>query len=189
MHNAHKQWHSHGTSCQQMTDATTEENFSPTTTTEQTTSNHLHQPNTMNITISIPSLDRLCSILEKGIDINQLTTGIHTLLDPAPTPKKKEKVTPPAPVDPPAPITSIITPEITLEDEDEEEETPTLVVKAPTVESITNLAKSFIAFNSPAALRDLLDGAGIAGQKISTCDKSFYPAIEMALTTALEMVK
>jgi hypothetical protein len=63
------------------------------------------------------------------------------------------------------------------------------VVKAPTVESITNLAKSFIAFNSPAALRDLLDGAGIAGQKISTCDKSFYPGIEMALTTALEMVK
>ena len=153
----------------------------------------------MNITISIPSLDRLCSILERGIDINQLTTGIHTPLDPqqspapevttdpVPAPKKKAKVTPPAPVDPPAPITSIITPEITLEDE--EEETPTLVVKAPTVESITNLAKSFIAFNSPAALRDLLDGAGIAGQKISTCDKSFYPAIEMALTTALEMVK
>ena len=143
----------------------------------------------MNITISIPALDRLCSILERGIDINQLTTGIHTPLDPAPTPTpkiKKEKVTPPAPVDPPAPITPI-TPEITLEDE--EEETPTLVVKAPTVESITNLAKSFIAFNSPAALRDLLDGAGIAGQKISTCDKSFYPAIEMALTTALEMVK
>ena len=141
----------------------------------------------MNITISIPALDRLCSILEKGIDINQLTTA-PAAVDPAPTPKvKKEKVTPPAPVDPPAPITSIITPEITLEDE--EEETPTLVVKAPTVESITNLAKSFIAFNSPAALRDLLDGAGIAGQKISTCDKSFYPAIEMALTTALEMVK
>lgn len=136
-------------------------------------------------------MDRLCSILEKGIDISQLTTAPITTpapVDPAPTPKiKKEKVTPPAPVDPPAPITSIITPEITLEDE--EEETPTLVVKAPTVESITNLAKSFIAFNSPAALRDLLDGAGIAGQKISTCDKSFYPAIEMALTTALEMVK
>jgi hypothetical protein len=145
----------------------------------------------MNITISIPSLDRLCSILEKGIDIKPLTFAPITEpapVDPAPTPKiKKEKVTPPAPVDPPAPITSIITPEITLEDE--EEETPTLVVKAPTVESITNLAKSFIAFNSPAALRDLLDGAGIAGQKISTCDKSFYPAIEMALTTALEMVK
>ena len=144
----------------------------------------------MNITISIPALDRLCSILERGIDLNQLTTAPITApapVDPAPTPKiKKEKVTPPAPVDPPAPITSI-TPEITLEDE--EEETPTLVVKAPTVESITNLAKSFIAFNSPAALRDLLDGAGIAGQKISTCDKSFYPAIEMALTTALEMVK
>jgi hypothetical protein len=144
----------------------------------------------MNITINIPSLDRLCSILEKGIDINQLTTAPITApapVDPAPAPKvKKEKVTPPAPVDPPAPITPI-TPEITLEDE--EEETPTLVVKAPTVESITNLAKSFIAFNSPSALRDLLDGAGIAGQKISTCDKSFYPAIEMALTTALEMVK
>jgi hypothetical protein len=140
----------------------------------------------MNITISIPSLDRLCSILEKGIDIKPLTFAPITEpapVDPAPTPTpkvKKEKVTPPAP---PAPIT----PEITLEDE--EEETPTLVVKAPTVESITNLAKSFIAFNSPAALRDLLDGAGIAGQKISTCDKSFYPAIEMALTTALEMVK
>lgn len=145
-------------------------------------------------------MDRLCSILEKGIDINQLTTAPITA--PAPVEirtkgtktidqlmadhkkVKKEKVTPPAPVDPPAPI---ITPEITLEDE--EEETPTLVVKAPTVESITNLAKSFISFNSPAALRDLLDGAGIAGQKISTCDKSFYPAIEMALTTALEMVK
>ena len=147
----------------------------------------------MNITISIPSLDRLCSILEKGIDINQLITEPITApaavdTPPTPAPKvKKEKVTPPAPVDPPAPITPIITPEITLEDE--EEETPTLVVKAPTVESITNLAKSFIAFNSPAALRDLLDGAGIAGQKISTCDKSFYPAIEMALTTALEMVK
>jgi hypothetical protein len=144
----------------------------------------------MNITISIPALDRLCSILEKGIDINQLTTSAPAPVDPAPTPApkvKKEKVTPPAPVDPPAPITPIITPEITLEDE--EEETPTLVVKAPTVESITNLAKSFIAFNSPAALRDLLDSAGIAGQKISTCDKSFYPAIEMALTTALEMVK
>jgi hypothetical protein len=146
----------------------------------------------MNITISIPALDRLCSILEKGIDINQLITEPITTpaaVDPVPVaPKvKKERVTPPAPVDPPAPITPIITPEITLEDE--EEETPTLVVKAPTVESITNLAKSFIAFNSPAALRDLLDGAGIAGQKISTCDKSFYPAIEMALTTALEMVK
>ena len=143
----------------------------------------------MNITISIPALDRLCSILEKGIDINQLsTTSTPVDTPPAPAPKvKKEKVTPPAPVDPPAPITPIITPEITLEDE--EEETPTLVVKAPTVESITALAKSFIAFNSPAALRDLLDSAGIAGQKISTCDKSFYPAIEMALTTALEMVK
>ena len=142
----------------------------------------------MNITINIPALDRLCSILEKGIDIKPLTFA-PVAVDPAPTPKKKAKVTPPAPVDPPAPITPItpITPEITLEDE--EEETPTLVVKAPTVESITNLAKSFIAFNSPAALRDLLDGAGIAGQKISTCDKSFYPAIEMALTTALEMVK
>ena len=49
----------------------------------------------MNITISIPALDRLCSILERGIDINQLTTGIHTPLDPAPTPTpkiKKEKV-------------------------------------------------------------------------------------------------
>jgi hypothetical protein len=143
----------------------------------------------MNITISIPALDRLCSILEKGIDINQLSTT-SAPVDPAPTPApkvKKEKVTPPAPVDPPAPITPIITPEITLEDE--EEETPTLVVKAPTVESITALAKSFIAYNSPAALRDILDAAGIAGQKISTCDKSFYPAIEMALTTALEMVK
>jgi len=167
----------------------------------------------MNITISIPSLDRLCSILEKGIDITPVINSIHTpvinstltpmdtALDrlysvlekgiditpaPAPAPKvKKEKVTPLAPVDPPAPITPLAP--ITLEDE--EEETPTLVVKAPTVESITVLAKSYIAYNSPAELRNILDSAGIAGQKISTCDKSFYPAIEMALTNALEMVK
>ena len=142
----------------------------------------------MNITISIPSLDRLCSILEKGIDITPVINSIHTPVDTAPalTPKvKKEKVTPLAPVDPPAPITPLAP--ITLEDE--EEETPTLVVKAPTVESITVLAKSYIAYNSPAELRNILDSAGIAGQKISTCDKSFYPAIEMALTNALEMVK
>ena len=95
-------------------------------------------------------------------------------------PKKKAKVTPPAPVDPPAPTT----PEVTLEDEDE---TPTLVVKAPTVESLTALAKQFIAKNSPTTLRDLLDNAGIKGEKISTCDKSFYPSIETALLNALGM--
>ena len=147
----------------------------------------------MNITINIPSLDRLCSILEKGIDITPVITGI-TPVDTAPAPEvttdpapaapkvKKTKATPapaPTPAVDPAPA-----PEVTLEDE--EDDTPTLVVKAPTVESLTALAKQFIAKNSPAALRDLLDNAGIKGEKISTCSPKFYPDIEVALNNALD---
>jgi hypothetical protein len=146
----------------------------------------------MNITINIPSLDRLCSILEKGIVINptnstgiipsgdQVTPAPEVTTDPVPvTPKVKKSKTP---------AVTKTTPELTLEDnsEGEEDEPATLVVKAPTVESLTNLAKKYITQNSPAALRDLLDHAGIKGEKISTCSPKFYPDIEVALNNALD---
>ena len=149
----------------------------------------------MNITINIPSLDRLCSILEKGIDINPVITGTHTpdpqaptpapdvTTDPAPAaPKVKKTKATPAPAPTPA-VDPTPAPEVTL---DEEDDTPTLVVKAPTVESLTALAKTYISKNSPAALRDLLDNAGIKGEKISTCSPKFYPDIEVALNNALD---
>ena len=140
----------------------------------------------MNITINIPALDRLCDILDNGIRIS-IADQLAPADQPAPaaeepirlTPKVTNKKTPPAPE--PAK-------EFVAEDE-EEDETPTLVVVAPTVESLTKLAKTFIAYNTPAALRSLLDDAGIKGEKISTCSPDKYAAIENALLTALESVK
>jgi hypothetical protein len=135
----------------------------------------------MNITINIPALDRLCDILQGGIRItDKLTPTAPAAEEPIRlTPVVKNKKTPPAPEP---------TKEFVAEDE-EEDETPTPVVVAPTVETLTALAKQFIAYNTPAALRSLLDDAGIKGEKISTCSSDKYAAIENALLTALESVK
>jgi hypothetical protein len=138
---------------------------------------------TMNITINIPALERLCDILDKGIRISR-ADQLAPADQPAPaaeepirlTPKVTNKKTP-------------LAPEPAKEFVAEEDETPTLVVVAPTVESLTALAKQYIAYNTPAALRSLLDDAGIKGEKISTCSRDKYAAIENALQTALESVK
>ena len=135
----------------------------------------------MNITINIPSLDRLCDILQEGIRISipeQPAPAVEEPIRLTPEVKNKKKAAP-APEPEPAK-------EFVAEDE-EEDETPTTVVKMPTVESLTALAKQFIAYSTPAALRALLDEAGIKGEKISTCSSAKYPAIEAALQAALEM--
>jgi hypothetical protein len=136
----------------------------------------------MNITINIPALDRLCDILNRGIKItDKLTPTEPAAEEPIRlTPKVTNKKTPPPAPEP--------TKEFVAEDE-EEDETPTLVVVVPTVETLTALAKQYIAYNTPAALRSLLDDAGIKGEKISTCSRDKYAAIENALQTALESVK
>jgi hypothetical protein len=136
----------------------------------------------MNITINIPALDRLCDILQGGIRITDKLTPTEPAAEQAIrlNPVLKNKKTPPPAPEP--------TKEFVAEDE-EEDETPTPVVVAPTVETLTALAKQFIAYNTPAALRSLLDDAGIKGEKISTCSRDKYAAIENALLTALESVK
>lgn len=136
----------------------------------------------MKIEVNIPALDRLCDILEKGLPQFPSTTPAtakaeaveqETKAEPAPK-VKATKATKAEPVE--------------VEVKKPEEVTPAEPkgVEAPTAESVTELAKLYVSKASPADLRKLLDDAGIKGQKISTCDKKFYPAIEAALKAAID---
>ena len=128
----------------------------------------------MKIEVNIPALDRLCDILEKGLPQLPLAAPVVANVEPAAEETKEA----PAPKVKPTKAPKAEPAEVEVEAIE--------VTPAPTVESITELAKAYVSKASPADLRKLLDEAGIKGEKISTCDKKFYPAIEAALVAAID---
>ena len=131
----------------------------------------------MNITIEIPALDRLCAILEKGVAIPSIShRAVETPASPAPVVATPQEETPKEEA-----------PYVTKRNKVKKEETPKEETpkEEVTVDSLADLAREYIGANSPAHLRKLLDEAGIKGEKITTCDKSFYPAIKAALVKAI----
>jgi hypothetical protein len=131
----------------------------------------------VNITIEIPALDRLCAILEKGVAIPSIShRAVETPASPAPVVATPQEETPKEEA-----------PYVTKRNKVKKEETPKEETpkEEVTVDSLADLAREYIGANSPAHLRKLLDEAGIKGEKITTCDKSFYPAIKAALVKAI----
>jgi len=113
----------------------------------------------MDITINIPSLDRLATALETYVAT--ISGGSTSSATPAPEkPKAGEKpAKPKAESKPKAPV-------ITEDD-------------------VVTVAKKLVAASGPAALRSALDSAGLKGRKISEASKDEYPAILEAVNTAL----
>ncbi len=146
----------------------------------------------MNITIEIPALDRLCAILEKGVAIPSIShRAVETPASPAPVVATPQEETPKEEA-PYVTKRNKAKKEETPKEETPKEETPkeeTPKEETPkeeiTVDTLADLAREYIGANSPAHLRKLLDEAGIKGEKITTCDKSFYPAIKAALVKAI----
>jgi hypothetical protein len=146
----------------------------------------------VNITIEIPALDRLCAILEKGVAIPSIShRAVETPASPAPVVATPQEETPKEEA-PYVTKRNKAKKEETPKEETPKEETPkeeTPKEETPkeeiTVDTLADLAREYIGANSPAHLRKLLDEAGIKGEKITTCDKSFYPAIKAALVKAI----
>jgi hypothetical protein len=146
----------------------------------------------VNITIEIPALDRLCAIREKGVAIPSIShRAVETPASPAPVVATPQEETPKEEA-PYVTKRNKAKKEETPKEETPKEETPkeeTPKEETPkeeiTVDTLADLAREYIGANSPAHLRKLLDEAGIKGEKITTCDKSFYPAIKAALVKAI----
>jgi hypothetical protein len=123
----------------------------------------------MNITIEIPALEGIVPAIEK------LAASIAGGSTPA-TPEKPaaKKAAKKAAVKPKAEPTP--EPEVPAEPEIEQAD-------------LVKLAKDLCAVTggTQKVLRATLDSAGIKGEKLSTCDSSFYPAIKKALEAAIKI--
>ena len=155
--------------------------FESSVATPLSNQNKIHN---MKIEISIPTLDRLCDILEKVPQqtLLQFAAPLMAAQEEAPAQAKAEKpkVEKPKPAAKAAPVVVETPPEVEAPIE-EPVEKPTNI----TVEELTELAQQVIQLNDIPTLRKLLDDAGIKGQKISTCDKKYYPAIKKAMEATL----
>jgi hypothetical protein len=131
----------------------------------------------MKIEINIPALEGIVPA------INSLATAISGQAAPAVI------ETPPAPAvieTPPAPKKKAAKKKTAKVVEAEEvEETPE--VPAIEVADLVTKAKKLceVCGGTQKVLRATLDAAGIKGEKLSTCDASFYPAIDEALDAAI----
>ena len=122
----------------------------------------------MKFEINIPALEGIVPA------INSLATAISGQAAPAvietpPAPKKKAAKKKTAKV----------------VEAEEVEETPE--VPAIEVADLVTKAKKLceVCGGTQKVLRATLDAAGIKGEKLSTCDASFYPAIDEALDAAI----
>ena len=137
----------------------------------------------IEITVHIPSLDRLTEVLKDGgFSTAGLTEGSTEPVEAPPAKKKATVEAPPAKKKakveaPPAKKKAKVEPV---------EEDPT-----HNVEDLKALAGKVIEASNVKTLRSALDAAGLpnsgAGSKVSDCDPKFYGAIHEKLTEALDL--
>jgi len=124
----------------------------------------------MKIEVNIPALDRLCAILEKGVQLPKASASI-----PAPAPVVEEtKEAPAKKAAKKAPAKKAAK-----------------VAEEPKVtqEEVTKVAKELVALRSPGELRTVLNTVIAAEEKISTCEESNYAEIKAALEKRVAEIK